>query len=65
MAEIEIHVLGKQCIDRRIGDIDKLKQELAVWEEQRNHRGSVINWNFTVDKARNKFKKAYDLPVST
>jgi hypothetical protein len=65
MAEIEIHVLGKQCIDRRIGDIDSLKQEITAWETQRNHRVSIINWHFTVDKARTKFKKAYDLLIST
>jgi hypothetical protein len=60
MAEIEIHVLGKQCIDRRIGNVEALKREITAWETKRNQRESVINWQFTVDKARDKFKRAYD-----
>lgn len=60
MAEIEIHVLGKQCIDRRIGDVEILKQEITAWEINRNHCESAINWQFTVNKARDKFKKSYD-----
>jgi recombinational DNA repair ATPase RecF len=60
MAEIEIHALGKQCIDRRIGDIEKLKHEIAVWETERNQRQVNVNWQFTVNKARSKFQKSYD-----
>jgi len=60
MAEIEIHALGKQCIDRRIGDVEKLKHEIAIWETERNQRQVNVNWQFTVDKARSKFQKSYD-----
>jgi len=60
MAEIEIHALGKQCIDRRIGDIDTLKGEITAWELERNQRHAKINWLFTVEKARDKFQRDYD-----
>ena len=60
MAEIEIHALGKQCIDRRIGDVDTLKREIAAWETERNQRRVNVNWQFTVDKARSKFQRSYD-----
>ncbi len=60
MAEIEIRVMGKQCIDRRIGDVDILKGEIAIWERERNQRHINVNWQFTVDKARNKFQSSYD-----
>lgn len=60
MAEIEIHVLGKQCIDRRIGDVNTLKREIASWETERNQRQVNVNWQFTVNKARSKFQRSYD-----
>jgi len=60
MAEIEIRVLGKQCIDRRIGSQDKLNGEISKWESERNHHGVHINWQFTTKKARVKFEKHYD-----
>lgn len=60
MAEIEIHVLGKQCTDRRIGDVETLEREIAPWEEERNQCEAVVHWKFTTEKARGKFKKAYD-----
>lgn len=61
MAEIEIHALGKQCIDRRIGDADILKQEIAVWEKERNQHQVKVNWHFTIEKARAKFDRAYNI----
>ena len=60
MAEIEIHVLGKQCTDRRIGNVETLEREISAWETERNELGVVINWQFTTDKARDKFKRYYD-----
>jgi transposase len=60
MAEIEIHALGKQCIDRRMGDVDTLKRETAAWERERNQRQVKVNWLFTVGKARDKFQRDYD-----
>ncbi len=43
MAEIEIRVMGKQCIDRRIGDVETLKGEIAEWERERNQRHINVN----------------------
>lgn len=60
MAEIDLHALGRQCLDRRIGCPEMLQSEIAAWEQERNDRGVVINWQFTTEKARDKFKRHYD-----
>jgi hypothetical protein len=62
MVEIEIGVMKKQCLDRRIADRDVLGHELAAWEQARNNEGARIHWLFTVEKARQKIGRAY--PVS-
>ena len=62
MVEIEIGVMKKQCLDRRIGDRKVLESELAAWEESRNNVGAHIEWLFTVDKARAKMGRAYPVP---
>ncbi|NDV97518.1 IS630 family transposase, partial [Dysgonomonas sp. 521] len=59
MAEIELHVLNSQCLNRRIGDMKTMKKEVAAWQRSRNNRSSKINWQFTNDKARIKLKKLY------
>ena len=59
MAEIELSVLARQCLDRRIPDQDTLKQEVAAWEEQRNQDGKSIDWRFTTADARIKLKRLY------
>jgi len=59
MVEIEIGVLSKQCLDRRIPDKETLVREVGVWERQRNADGATIQWMFTVDKAREKMGAAY------
>ena len=59
MAEIEIGVMSKQCLDRRIPDMEALKRELSAWEFKRNERKETINWMFDVDAARSKLNKAY------
>ena len=60
MSEIELFVLGKQCIDRRIGEKTALQREIDVWEKERNLNKVIINWQFTTDIARDKFKRHYD-----
>jgi len=60
MAEIEIGVMNKQCIDRRIADMETLKEELLAWETKRNEEKASIKWMFDVDAARNKLHRAYD-----
>lgn len=59
MAEIELSVLQRQCLDRRIPDQETLKREVAVWEHNRNQQAVKANWRFTTEDARVKLKKLY------
>ena len=59
MAEIELSVLSRQCLDRRIPDQEVLTAEVAAWEEERNASGATINWRFTTADARIKLKHLY------
>ncbi|WP_172969270.1 transposase, partial [Microcystis aeruginosa] len=59
MAEIELSVLNRQCLDRRIPDMDSLKQEIKAWEENRNEKSNLVDWRFTTADARIKLKKLY------
>jgi hypothetical protein len=59
MAEIELSILGNQCINRRIGNKETLIQEIQAWEDKRNQLKSKINWNFTSEQARIKLKRSY------
>jgi len=59
MAEIELSVLSRQCLNRRLGTKDVVRQEVAAWEEPRNQAGVTIQWRFTTDKAREKLKRLY------
>jgi transposase len=59
MVEIEIGVMNRQCLDRRIPDQTTLSAELAAWEKARNEEGATIDWMFDVDKARTKLARAY------
>ena len=47
MAEIEIGVMARQCLDRRIPDRSVLRREAAAWQAQRNRDGIRVNWRFT------------------
>ena len=59
MAEIELSVLTRQCLDRRIPDQDTLKLEITAWEEERNQHSRSVNWRFTTADARIKLKRLY------
>lgn len=59
MAEIELHVLNGQCLNRHIATIDKIKAEVGAWQQQRNNKNSSINWQFTNGDARIKLKRLY------
>ena len=59
MAEIELSVLSRQCLSRRIGDQQTLKQEIQTWQTLRNEQGATVQWRFTTDDARIKLKKLY------
>ena len=59
MAEIELSVLSRQCLNRRIPDQATLKNESAAWETQRNNASATVNWRFSTDDARIKLKRLY------
>jgi len=59
MAEIELSVLSKQCLDRRIGDMDTFAKEVVAWTGQRNRRNATISWQFTKNDARDKLGRFY------
>jgi hypothetical protein len=59
MAEIELHVLNGQCLNRHIPTMDKIKTEVEAWENNRNNKTAKINWQFTNDQARIKLKRLY------
>lgn len=64
MAEIELSVLQRQCLDRRIPDEETLKREITAWEEYRNTERATIDWRFSVTNAREKLKRLYPSPPS-
>jgi hypothetical protein len=59
MVEIELSILSKQCLDRRIGDIDTLEREVKAWVEERNCQRATVQWRFTKKDARDKLKRFY------
>jgi hypothetical protein len=59
MAEIELSVLKRQCLTRRIAEMSSMKAEVDAWENNRNHSARKINWQFTTDDARIKLKRLY------
>ncbi len=59
LAEIELSVLSRQCLDRRISDQETLISEVAAWEVERNGNGATVNWRFTTADARIKLKHLY------
>ena len=59
MAEIELSVLSKQCLARRIPSAWTLTTEIIAWELARNDKKAKIRWNFSVDEARKVFKEHY------
>jgi hypothetical protein len=59
IAEIELSVLSRQCLDRRVPDFATLAAEVAAWEQRRNAAGGAVDWRFTTDDARIKLKRLY------
>jgi hypothetical protein len=59
MAEIELHVLNGQCLNRHISTMEKIKEEVEAWENHRNNKTSSINWQFTTKESRVKLKRLY------
>ena len=59
IAEIELNVMTRQCLSRRIEGMELLRKELAAWESDRNAHTACIQWQFTNDKARTKLASLY------
>lgn len=59
MAEIELNVMTRQCLSRRISTLDKLKCELSAWEMERNRDTAKIQWHFQTGDAREKLISLY------
>ncbi len=61
MAEIELNVLTRQCLNRRIDNIDTIKEEVEAWQDHRNNKEATINWQFTSKDSRIKLKRLYPI----
>ena len=59
MAEIELGVLARQCLDRRIPDAEVLAHETEAWQDRRNRDTIRVDWRFTTEDARIKLKSLY------
>ena len=61
MAEIELNVMTRQCLSRRIDTIARLKNELSAWEAERNRDEAKIQWHFQTGDAREKLISLYPI----
>lgn len=61
IAEIELSVLGRQCLDRYIASSLILGEEVNAWELDRNFHGATVDWRFTTQDARIKLKRLYPI----
>ena len=59
MAEIEIDILSRQCLDRRIANLELLESEVAAWQQARNEEKRIIEWSFTRQDADEKLGRHY------
>lgn len=59
MVEIELSVLWRQCLERRIPDVERLAREMGAWEQKRNEEGVTVDWRFTALDAREKLARLY------
>ena len=59
VSEIELSVLKRQCLTRRIPTIEQLRSEVSLWNDDRNQRQETVDWQFTTEDARIKLKRLY------
>ncbi|MEM9686318.1 MAG: transposase [Bacteroidota bacterium] len=59
MAEIELNVLNRKCLGRRIDNIEMVKEQVQAWCKSRNNKNAKINWQFTTSDARVKLRTLY------
>lgn len=65
MVEIEISILSRQCLARRIPHIQTLSREVDAWKRMRDATGARIKWMFNVDDARRKLGRSYPSTTAT
>ena len=59
VAEVELNVLTRQCLNRRIDTLEVLRDEVSAWQADRDRIQAKVNWQFTTDDARVKLKRFY------
>ena len=59
IAEIELSVLSRQCLNRRISDLETLRSEVEAWQQHRNKNAGHVDWQFRTRDARIKLKRLY------
>ena len=59
MAEIELHSLNRQCLNRHFSSAQEVIKKVDAWQNDRNNKLRKINWQFTTSDARIKLKKLY------
>jgi transposase len=59
MAEIELSVLSRQCLEQRVPDFETLQAEVEAWQNRRNATSGKVDWRFTTEDARIKLKRLY------
>ena len=59
MAEVELSVLARQCLDRRVPDREALASEVGAWQAERNAAGAKADWQFTTADARTRLRRLY------
>jgi hypothetical protein len=59
MAEIELGILSRQCLSRRIDHVDNLRREVQAWQTARDAAQTKTNWQFTTTDARSKLRRLY------
>ena len=64
MAEIELSVFSRACLNRRISDEPELRREVAALERERNEAAAIIDWRFSTQDARSKLKHVYPIELN-
>jgi len=59
MVEIELSILERQCLNRRLPDLESVRREVKAWERARNAARATVNWRFTTTDARHKLHRLY------
>jgi hypothetical protein len=59
VAEIELNVLIRQCLNRRIASVEELQAEVSAWQDHRDNLNAKVNWHFTTQEARVKLRRLY------